>query len=217
MLTSLIHFFYYTFMIIFPITNPVGMSPIFLSLTKDYDAKQRRKIAKRVAVNSFFIYLGALLFGSWILSFFALSIPIVKVAGGIMIFFAAFNMLSGKPIISTQDENEASADVDSHDISFFPLTMPITAGAGSLAMAITIGSDIIAVRSFGLYTITSFCGAAIGIAVLSLTIFICYYFADRIFAKLGKLGTQVVSQLAAFILLAISINIIWQGIRQLIS
>jgi multiple antibiotic resistance protein len=80
----------------------------------------------------------------------------------------------------------------------------------------SIGADIITSGKLSLMTITKLCGASLGIAVLALTIFVCYYFADWIFTKLGKLGTQVVTQLAAFILLAISVEIVWEGIKTLI-
>jgi multiple antibiotic resistance protein len=213
MLYNIVHFLSFTFMAIFPITNPIGMSPIFLSFTRFFSPKERRHIAGRVAINSFFVYWVALIAGSGILSFFSLSIPIVKIAGGIVLFSSAMGMLGSKPKLSDAEQEEALHKEG--NIIFFPLTMPVTTGAGSMAMATAIGARIIS-KDASISQITGqLLGATLGILALTGTIFLCYYFADRIFAKLGKVGTDVVTQLAAFILLAVSIEIIWEGISVL--
>lgn len=204
----------YTFMAIFPVTNPIGMAPIFLALAKQYDQGKRHFMARRIAIYSFFIYWIVLIAGTWIISFFGLSIPIIKVAGGIIIFSAAFSMLQSKPKLTQQEQNEALHK--SNDITFFPLTMPITVGAGSMAVAMAIGAGIIDQGAFDLAVIEQLAGATLGIIFLSVSIFFCYYFADRIFAKLGKVGTDVVTQLSAFILLAISVEIFWEGVKALL-
>jgi len=201
-------------MAIFPIANPIGMSTIFLSLTRYHSAAERRLMSKRIAIYSFFIYWITLLAGSWIMSFFSISIPIIKVAGGLVVYFAAWNMLNSKPKITPKEQQESISNEG--DITFFPLTMPITTGAGSLAMAMAIGASIINRGFFNPHAMVEFVGATIGIIGISLTVFCSYYFADRIFAKLGTIGTNVVTQLSAFILLAVSVEIIWEGIKALI-
>jgi multiple antibiotic resistance protein len=218
MANEFIYFLTYTFMAIFPITNPIGMVPFFHALTHRYNTKAKHRMARRVAIYSFFVYWVALLLGSWILKFFSISIPIVKVAGGLIIYFSALGMLQSKPKISHEDEQEMLEDEgDGGDITFFPLTMPITTGAGSLAMAIAIGANIIGGDFEVLRCVSQLSGATVGIALLALTIFVCYYFADRLFAKLGKSGANVVSQISAFLLFAVSIGIIWDGTKALIA
>lgn len=211
---NFLHLLSYTFMAIFPITNPIGMSTIFLSLTKQYSQKKRQLMARRVAIYSFFMYWVVLIAGTWIISFFGLSIPVIKVAGGFVIFSSAFGMLKSQPKITQEEQHEALHKTG--DITFFPLTMPITVGAGSMAVAMAVGAGIIDRGKFDLVVMEQLLGATFGIVFLSISIFICYYFADRIFAKLGKVGTDVVTQLSAFILLAISVEIIWEGIRTLL-
>lgn len=211
---NLLHFFIYTFMAIFPIANPIGMSPFFLSLTKNYSPKIRREIAIKVTINSFFIYSISLLAGSWILAFFKLSIPVVKVAGGLVVYFAALEMLNSKPKISAEEEKET---LGKHgDIVFFPLTMPITAGAGSLAIAIAIGAGIVGGDFVLVNYASQLLGAILGIAALAVTIFVCYFSADRIFAKIGRAGTDMVTRISSFLLLAVSVEVIWDGVRSLI-
>jgi multiple antibiotic resistance protein len=213
MSANIIHMFSYTFMAIFPIANPIGMSTIFLSLTRYHSAQERRKMAKRIAIYSFFVYWITLLAGSWIMSFFHISIPIIKVSGGLVVFFTAWNMLNSKPKLAPKEQHESMNQEG--DITFFPLTMPITTGAGSLAMAMAIGASIIGGGiKFSIFT--QLLGATFGLVGISLTVFFCYYFADRIFARLGKVGTDVVTQVSAFILLAVSVAVIWDGVRGLI-
>jgi multiple antibiotic resistance protein len=198
----------------FPIVNPIGMSPIFLSFTKYYSPLRRRYMARKIAIYSFFIYIVTLIAGSWILSFFSLSIPIIKIAGGLIIYFSALGMLQRKPKLSDKEQQETLQN--SNDVLFFPLTMPITAGAGSMAIVMAIGAGIVNNGVFSVQAISELLGAALGILLLSFTVFICYYFADRIFAKLGTVGTDVVTQLAAFILLAVSIEVMWEGLKVLL-
>ena len=214
MLNTVLDMFSYTFTATFPIANPIGMSTIFLSLTMAYTAAERREMAWRIALYSFCIYLVTLLAGSWIMSFFSISVPIVKISGGLIVSFVAWKMLNTKPKLS-KEEQKASLTQDG-DITFFPLTMPITAGAGSMAMVMAIGASIISTHGTPLHDFSQFLGATLGIAALSLVVLVCYFFADRIFAKLGKVGVDVVTQVSSFILLAVGVEVIWEGIKTLI-
>jgi multiple antibiotic resistance protein len=213
--SNFFHLLSYTFMAIFPVTNPIGMAPIFLSLTRQFSQEKRRAMAIRVAIYSFFVYWIILIAGSWVLGFFGLSIPIIKIAGGAILFAAAFNMLTSKPKITPEEQEETLKKTG--DITFFPLTMPITTGAGSMAIAMAIGAEIVGKGQLSLATIGQLLGATAGIFLLSISILICYYFSNYIFTKLGKTGTDVVTQLSAFILLAVSVEVIWEGIFTLIS
>lgn len=215
MLTNIIHMLSYTFMATFPIANPIGMSTIFLSLTKGHSSEERRRMARRIAIYSFFIYWVTLLAGTWIMSFFSISIPIIKVSGGLVVVYAAWGMLNSKPKLSQQQRQEAMGMEE--DITFFPLTMPITTGAGSIAMVMAIGAEILSKHhGFTVRVFSQLIGATIAIVCLSLVVFICYYSADRIFAKLGKIGTDVVTQLSAFLLLAVGVAVIWEGVASLV-
>lgn len=214
MLNELFYFLFYTFMAIFPIANPIGMSPFFHSLTKQYNQPLRRDFAKRVAIYSFFVCWVTLLVGSWILKFFNISIPLVQIAGGIIVFLSALGMLSSRPKLTTEEKKETLSKEG--DVAFFPLTMPLTTGAGTLAMSMSIGGSIIGAKFNFVNLVSQLIGATLGIVLLAFSIYICYYFADRIFARLGKVGTDVVTQVSSFILLSVSIKIIWEGVRGLL-
>lgn len=213
-LYNISHLMIFTFMAMIPVINPIGLAPIFLSLTKQYSPQERQVLAKRVAIYAFFIYFVVLLAGTWIINFFGLSIPIIKIAGGLMLFSIAFNMFKSSPSVSEEEKTETLNK--SGDIAFCPLTMPVTVGAGSMAVAMAVGAGIIDRGKFDFVAISQLFGAVLGIVLLVLSLYICYYFSDRIFAKLGKVGTDVVTQLSAFILLAVSIQIVWEGVKTLL-
>lgn len=200
-----------TFLSLLPIVNPIGGASVFWSFTKHFLPKTRNKIAYKVAIYSTILLLAVLFLGRQILAFFGLTLPFIRIAGGLMVSFTAWQMLNAKSKLSEAEEKEYE---DSDEIAFFPLTLPITAGAGSIAIvvAITLGMPIeITMTSF-----IQFTAAACGILAMGIIIAICYRFSGFILHKLGTTGTSVVTRLFSFLLLAIGISVIWQGVFTLI-
>ncbi|MCP4176192.1 MAG: NAAT family transporter [bacterium] len=200
------------FFSLFPIINPIGMSSVFLGLTSHFSRKDRHKTAYKVALYSALLLIGVLFFGKWILGFFGLSLPFIRIAGGLLVSFTAWQMLNATPKLSDAEKNESKQN---DDITFFPLTLPITAGAG--AIAITIATALKIPDYFSPHSITLYLGAVTGLLLMMLAVALCYRFSDTIFQKLGKTGTVVITRLSAFILLAIGLQIIWQGLLGLIT
>src|SRR5271156_3615871 len=122
---------------LFPIINPIGGAPIFLGLTRHCSDPERNVLALRVATNSFFLLLGSLLVGSYVLEFFGITLPILRVAGGLIVAATGWNLLQAG---DGDDERSAHKPVIPTD-AFYPLTLPITVGPGSSAVAITLGSQ----------------------------------------------------------------------------
>jgi multiple antibiotic resistance protein len=191
---------------LFPIVNPIGGAPIFLGLTRHCSKPERSALALRVTFNSFFLLLGSMLLGSYVLEFFGITLPIVRIAGGLVVTATAWNLLQAK----SQDDDAAAASrpVTPRE-AFYPLTMPITVGPGSLAVAITLGSQ----RPHGALSQIAILGAAAiaGLIAIAATIYVCYRFAERTVNVLGENGTDVLVRLSAFILLCIGIEILWFG------
>jgi len=191
---------------LFPIVNPIGGAPIFLALTRHCNDKERNALALRVTRSSFLLLLGSLLAGSYVLEFFGITLPVVRVAGGLVVTAAGWSLLHE----GDQAEEEPAARNPAKPMdSFYPLTMPITVGPGSIAVAITIGSQRPRV---GLTHLALIGGAAgVGLIAISATIYVCYRFAEETIRVLGEQGTNVLVRLSAFILLCIGIEIIWSG------
>ena len=194
---------------LFPVVNPVGSAPIFLRLTQ-YNADQRNALARGVASNSFLLLLGSLFIGSHLLEFFGITLPIVRIAGGLVVAAFGWKLLHAG---EQPDDRRSAPDTKpgtSID-SFYPLTMPLTVGPGSISVAVTLGSQR-PQPSEGLTQLALLGGSAIaGLAAIALTIYVCYRYAGGVVALLGERGTNVVMRLSAFILFCIGIQIVWNG------
>lgn len=196
---------------LFPIINPVGDAPIFLEMTQFCTPQQRNELSRRVAINSFMLLLGSLFIGSHVLGFFGISLPVVRIGGGIVVTALGWRLLN----------SDASADGDQPDKAshatipdaFYPLTMPLTVGPGSMSVAIALGVE--RPKASGLAEVALIGGAVAGVLALAVTVYLAYRFAQRLTSVLGRTGANVLLRLSAFILLCIGIQIIWDGWRQL--
>jgi len=214
---NIINAFLLVYAALFPIVNPIGSAPLFLRMTRGRSSAERSVLARSVARNSFFLLLGSLFIGSHVLEFFGITLPVVRIAGGLVV--AAF----GWRLLHAPEEPDADADrakvgdtgpaID----AFYPLTMPLTVGPGSISVAVTLGSQR-PTPTADLTQLAILGGAAVaGLAAIAITIFVSYRFADRIILFLGARGTDVLMRLSAFILFCIGIQIIWNGLSVLFS
>ena len=189
---------------LFPIVNAIG-GAIFLGLTRHYTEEQRNTLALSLTINWFFLLLGSMLIGSYVLDFFGITLPIVRIAGGLVVTVTGWNLLQEE-----DGENLPSENAVRPTDAFYPLTMPITVGPGSIAVAITLGSQ--RPRVADLVSIATLGGAAVaGVIAIAATIYVCYRFAERTVSMLGEDATDVLVRLSAFILMCIGIEIIWNG------
>ena len=199
---------------LFPIVDPIGGSPIFLAVTRDYPAQARRQLARHIAVNSFVLLLASFTIGSHVLSFFGISLPVVQVGGGLIVISTGWAMLKQK------DDNDRSAvgrTISSTDFlkdAFYPLTLPLTVGPGSISIAITLGANEPHHLGGNLLAILA---AAIGSAFVAATIYFCYGFADRLAVTIGSAGMNVILRLSSFLLVCIGVQILWNGASKLLS
>ncbi|CAN5367282.1 MarC family protein [soil metagenome] len=195
--------------------NPVGGAPIFLGLTRFTSPDERAGIARQVAINGFLLLLGALLVGSHVLEFFGITLPVVRIAGGLVVSAFAWRLLHS----GDEPDQPPAADAIRRQISprdtFYPLTMPLTVGPGSIAVAITLGSQRPAGTIDAAHIAIVAVGAVLGLAAIAASVYVCYRYAERIVGVLGENGTNVLVRLSAFILLCIGISIIWSGVSAL--
>lgn len=190
---------------LFPIVNPIGSAPLFLGMTQFCTDPQRNALARRVAANSFFLLLGSLFVGSHVLEFFGISLPVVRIAGGLVVTSFGWKLLNS----NDRPDSESAASASTID-AFYPLTMPLTVGPGSISVAITLGSQ--RPHSAGIPELMVLGGAAVvSIIAMTLTIYFAYRFAESTVRVLGKTGTNVLVRLSAFIMLCIGIEILWNG------
>jgi multiple antibiotic resistance protein len=214
--SEIVNAFLLVFAALFPVVNPLGSAPIFLSLTADRTAQQRDRLALGVAINGFFLLLGSLLLGSKILEFFGLTVPVVRVAGGLLVTAMGWKLLNeANEPPEHQDVKDEARSTTIGD-SFYPLTLPLTVGPGSISVALTIGTR----RPEGeplSQTMLVIAAAVIGLLAIAVTIYLSYRFAAPLARILGKAGINVLVRLSAFILTCIGIQIAWSGLSVLIA
>jgi multiple antibiotic resistance protein len=151
------------------------------------------------------------------LEFFGITLPVLRIAGGLVVSAFAWRLLHSGEEPDGASTNAARGRSGAPVEAFYPLTMPLTVGPGSISVAIALGSQ--RPSSFAEPTrLLLLGGAAVaGLAAIALTIYVCYRYSERIIAALGAAGTQVVMRLSAFILLCIGIQIAWTGYTTLTS
>jgi multiple antibiotic resistance protein len=201
---------------LFPIVNPLGGSPMFLALTREYPSSARRILARRVAMNSFILLISSFLVGTHILEFFGISIPVVQVGGGLIVISNGWAMLKRKEEEEEEDRSrEAQKKAKTKDIfrnAFYPLTLPLTVGPGSISVAITLGANI--PRHLGPNLVPILAGL-IGSLLVAVSIYLCYGFADRLAAVIGESGMSIILRLSSFLLVCIGVQILWNGAHAL--
>ncbi len=197
---------------LFPIVNPLGMAPIFLNLTEDASSEARAALARRVAVGCFLLMVGSFFFGSSVLAFFGLTIPAVRVAGGLVVLSAGWRMLQQGDDAPHRHNQSRIPDTAVLTRAFFPLTMPLTVGPGTISVAIALGAKSVQGSGAVFWAL----GGLLGCLALAGIIYLCYRFAERVLGVLGQAGTDVVLRLSAFILLCLGVQIVWMGVDSMI-
>jgi multiple antibiotic resistance protein len=206
--------FLLAFLALFSIVNPLGGAIIFNEVTALQTHEQRAALARRLAVYSTFVMLVALWAGTYILSFFGISLNALRIAGGIVVAMRAYEMLSAPDGQSARKEEQARpvAEAVSEDLAsytFFPLTLPFTTGPGTIAVAVSIGTE----RSESMGPMAMFyVGVSVAALIMAILIWVFYTTTDRMAAVLGSAGRQVLSRIAAFLLLGIGVQIGLSGI-----
>jgi multiple antibiotic resistance protein len=213
LITDAIKVLVLTLSALFPIVDPLSGSPIFLALTNSYSPDMRRQLARQVAINSLFLMLGSYFVGAHILGFFGVSLPVVQLGGGLIVVAVGWSML----MQSDQADATARKAIRPQDVfrqAFYPLTLPLTVGPGSISVAITLGANATHRYGFNLAVILA---ALLGLALVGLSIFLCYGFADRLARVLGDTAMTVIVRLSSFLLVCIGVQIMWNGITALLS
>jgi multiple antibiotic resistance protein len=200
--------FLLTFAGLFPIVNPIEGAPFFLGLTAHLPSAQRQVLSRNVAINGFVLLLGSMVLGPYLLEFFGIQLPVVRIAGGFVVAALGWKLLSQE---QWSDHADGVTTAPERKVgSFYPLTMPMTVGPGSMSVAITIGSR----RQPGLPKLLVAehgAGALLGLIAIGLSIYVAYRFAENIGRLLGATGLEVLVRLSAFILMCIGIEIMWNG------
>ena len=188
------------FATLFVIIDPIGLTPLFVALTQGMSDQARRAIALRACIISAVILLVFALFGEAALGFAGISLPAFRIAGGILLFLTALEMLFERRSKRREDQ----AEDDRPDPSAFPLAIPLIAGPGAIASMILLTGDGDVIQ---LATISGVMLSVIAV------VFILFLLAGKIERLLGKTGINVVSRLLGMMLAALSVQFVLDGLR----
>jgi len=198
---------------LFPIVNPLGNAPIFLMLTRGLSNQARTKLARTIAVNGLVLMLVSLFIGTHILGFFGISLPVVQVSGGLVVAATGWALLRHTDDDATMDAKRPCNETNYMQQAFYPLTLPLTVGPGSISTAITVGAN----RTEGAeWRWALIVGLLLGASLIAVSIYLSYRFAERIAAVLGDAAMNVVIRLSSFILVCIGVQISWNGLSALL-
>jgi len=208
------------FLLAFPallsIINPVGGAFTFLTVTRRASHAERETTARAIAIYGFVLLNASLYVGAYLLEFFGVSLPVLRVGGGMVVAVTAWKLLQAdEPEESVEAEARANCRPgELRKLAFYPLTMPITTGPGTISVAIALGTA----RSGGVQGFVEFAiGASLATVANCLLIYVCYRYADRVAARFGVTGTQIVMRLSAFLLLCIGLQVLWNGLSELLG
>lgn len=198
---------------LFPIVNPLGTAPIFLSMTQGFSTGVRTALSMRIAINGFLLLVVSLLIGTNILDFFGISIPVVQVGGGMVVMATGWRLLNRRDDEEGGSVSRGMGRTEISNQAFYPLTLPLTVGPGSISVAITVGANAPhAIEAKGSYL----AAALVGAAVVSVGVYFSYRFAERLAEALGETAMKVILRLSSFILLCIGVQIAWNGLSVLL-
>ncbi len=198
-----------SFTSLFSVVNPLAAMPLFLSLTDRFTERERIQTARKASLYMFGVLITFLLIGTFILSFFGISLAGIRIAGGLIIMRAAYSMLNpetgGRKLT---DEDEAAA-MEKEDISFSPLALPLLSGPGSIAVVIGFATQAEGIAD---YVING-----VSIVLVVLITFVLLRLAPISAKYIGPTGLNVMTRLMGFIALAISVQFILSGISRYFS
>jgi multiple antibiotic resistance protein len=195
---------------LFPVVNPPGTALVFLSMTKHASVAARRMLARRVAINAFFVMAISLLAGAFVLKLYGISVPILRVAGGVIVAVAGWRLLNEGSSKAIDESSGQGRKTDYSSQAFYPLTLPLTTGPGTIAVMISLGLSRAAYSDYA-EDLRFFLAGLFATIAIALMIYLCFAYSNWIERVLGRGGTEIAVRLSAFILFCLGVQIIWTG------
>lgn len=185
----------------FPIVNPFGGIPLFFSMTSGFTAAERNRTALKTAGYVFAILVVFLFFGRFVLNFFGISLPVLKIAGGLIVANTAWGMVTASSRITTAESDEAATK---EDISLTPMAMPILSGPGSIGVVMGLAAHA--------DSMVSYAGMIVGIAGLAIAVYLFLRLGGPLVARLGPGAVGAINRVFGFLILAIAVQLVWDGV-----
>jgi multiple antibiotic resistance protein len=193
-----------TFLALFPIVNPFGGIPLFFTLTENFSRAERNRTALKVAGWVFAILVIFMFFGRFVLSLFGISLPVLKIAGGLIVANTAWGMVTASSRLTVAESADANTK---EDISLTPMAMPLLSGPGSIGVVMGLAANV--------ESIASYAGIVIGIAVLAVSVYLFLRMGGPLVSRLGPNAVGAITRIFGFLILAIAVQLAADGIMDL--
>jgi multiple antibiotic resistance protein len=194
-----------------PIVNPLSAVGLVVGITANLTERERVEQVRRASIYMFFILTTFLIAGGVIMNFFGISIPGLRITGGLIISYLGFKMLFPEQVmISGQERDEA---VHKQDVSFTPIAMPGLSGPGSIAVVIGISSTAQA----GKHVVLDHILVAIGIAITAVISYLVLRAATRLNGLLGATGMNAISRIMGFLMICIGVQFCINGVLAIVA
>jgi len=190
-----------TFLALFPIVDPFGGIPVFFAMTSGWTASERRQTALRTGIWVFLILVTFLFFGRFVLHFFGISLPVLKIAGGLLVANTAWGMVTSTARITPAESHEAESK---DDISLTPLAMPLLSGPGAIGVVMALAAHV--------DNAAAYLGMVIGIAAIGLSVMLFLCMGGPLVRRLGPNAVGAINKIFGFLILAIAVQLVWNGV-----
>src|SRR6267378_4679242 len=190
-----------TFLALFPIVDPFGGVPIFFTMTSSWTPEDRRRTALKTGIWVFVILVTFLFFGRFVLHFFGISLPVLKIAGGLIVANTAWGMVTASNRMTTEERSEA---LTKEDISLTPMAMPMLSGPGSIGVVMGL-----AAHADGFL---AYLGMVIGIVLIGFSVYLFLCLGGPLVKRLGPSAMGAVTRIFGFLILAIAVQLVWDGV-----
>lgn len=212
----LLKYFGLAFSALLPVVNPLGSALIFLGVVGNASPNVFRNLARKVAFSTVLFFLLIELIGASLLTFFGISLPVVELAGGLVLAAMGWGLLNDKNEEAIDKQSSATAGSGAlEEKVFYPLTFPITAGPGCIVVMLTLSAH--SARNGVLSNVLSHVGIAVAVVALSFTVFLSYTYAPKITQKIAPTTVQGILRVIAFVLLCIGVQIAWNGLEAMVK
>jgi multiple antibiotic resistance protein len=195
---------------LFVVVDPIGLAPTFLAVTEGLPRRARRNVALRASIIAGAILIGTALLGNWLFGALGISLPAFRIAGGLLLFAIAFEMVLGTRMRREGQAAEEAVEEHVRNIAAFPLAIPLLAGPGAITATV-----LLAGRAAGNLLLTSLLLAVV--VFVAASCFIAFVLAGRISHMLGLTGNIVLSRLLGVLLAALAVQYVVDGIRALLA
>jgi multiple antibiotic resistance protein len=190
-----------TFLALFPIVDPFGGIPIFYTLTSSWTPQARYRTAFKSGLWVFMILVTFLFFGRFVLHFFGISLPVLKIAGGLIVANTAWGMVTSTSRMTLAETDEA---VNKEDISLTPLAMPLMSGPGAIGVVMALAAHV--------DNSAAYVGMVIGIAAIAVTVALFFCMGGPLVRRLGPSAVGAINKIFGFLILAIAVQLVWDGV-----